>query len=91
MQLKSNVAQEAKRSQLDGRVLESNGPFSGDSDAEYSDKDSRKIKNSEILGSVPTRSAVLQACTLTSGLMVALGIIIRQVGFVMLYSSLKIF
>lgn len=35
---------------------------------------------------IPSRGAVLQACTVTSGLIAALGIIIRQVGFPFIHS-----
>lgn len=41
--------------------------------------------------SVPSRGTVLQACSVTSGLLAALGIIIRQVRFQFLYFPAKLF
>lgn len=40
---------------------------------------------------IPSRSTVLQACTVTSGLIAALGIIIRQVGLLSCITTLAFY
>ena len=49
-------------------------------------QDDKKVELSDDLPAekgviIPSRGAVIQACTVTSGLIAALGILIRQVGF----------
>lgn len=51
-------------------------------------EDGNKVFSSDTLEAqtsviVPSRSAVLQACTVTSGLIAALGVLIRQVHFIL--------
>ncbi|KAJ8758841.1 hypothetical protein K2173_002620 [Erythroxylum novogranatense] len=55
-------------------LKEEHGDFSESSIAEVSD-----VKSVQQTVNVPSRRAVLQACTVTSGLIAALGLIIRQV------------
>lgn len=53
--------------------------------SEYVQNDNKEepgdISAAEKVVNIPSRGTVLQACTVTSGLIAALGILIRQVGF----------
>lgn len=74
-----------KKSMKEGQLPRKSVTDSSSGDDDYG-QDEQKVDPSEDSTeqkplATPSRSTVLQACTVTSGLIAALGIIIRQVGF----------
>lgn len=71
------------------RVIDSS-PSSDDYGQDDKKEDPSENSTEQKLLAIPSRSTVLQACTFTSGLIAALGIIIRQVGFSLMHNKLNI-
>lgn len=68
------------------RVIDSS-PSSDDYLQGDKEEDPSENSTEKKLLAIPSRSTVLQACTVTSGLIAALGIIIRQVGFSLMHNK----